>query len=80
MNPQLLEALKVLLSEWPEDWVYEVRDRIRTDAGYTGSSWDHPRVKAYAAAIKTIRSMVEAEGKDGATWTDANGRTWTAAG
>lgn len=63
MTPELLAALKVLLSESPEDWVYEVRSQVTGEDDYDWASypnsWDHPRVKAYAEAIEVIQREVE---------------------
>lgn len=36
------------------DQVYDVRDNHGGDDGFTGNSWEHPKVKAYGEAVKTL--------------------------
>ncbi len=59
MSPELLAALKVLLSESPGDWVYEVRERTYSDPDGPPNSWNHPRVIAYSKAIAVIEQAVK---------------------
>jgi hypothetical protein len=49
-HDELLWALRVLLKEDLGDFVYTVRERAFSDAGYHGDSWEHPRVKAWSTA------------------------------
>lgn len=65
MSPELLAALKVLLSESLGDWIYDVRSRASESGdGFDGNSWDHPRVTAFSDAVTTVeRAVKEAEQK-----------------
>ena len=42
------------------DYVYNVRDRAAgMGDGFTGNTWEHPRVIAYGEAIETLRKWVK---------------------
>ena len=58
MTPELLAALKVLISENLGDWIYEVRERVLSDESFDGNTWDHPRVKAYSDAVMVVEKAV----------------------
>lgn len=61
-HQQLLDAIKeVDRLHNLGDAIYDVRSRIaESGEKYTGSSWDHPDVEAYSAAVTVIRKAIEA--------------------
>jgi hypothetical protein len=52
----LQTALKTLLDdESVGDFIYSIRDRAgESGEPFEGSSWDHPRVRAYSDAIEAL--------------------------
>lgn len=58
----LKEALKIILKdECIGDYIYSVRaNASETDVEYQGSSWDHPRVTAFSAAVDVLETIYEA--------------------
>jgi len=52
MSPELLAALRVLLSEHIGDKVYDIRER-------EGKGWHGPRVKAWSDACAVIEREVK---------------------
>ena len=59
----LKEALKVVLvDEFLEDWIYDVRDRSsgnRSEEDKYTDRWDLPRVKNFAEACKVLRAELD---------------------
>lgn len=51
------KATRALSAESISDFVYKVRDRAASDAAFTGNTWHHPRVTAYAEAAHLIDSI-----------------------
>ena len=48
------EALRVLMRESLGDFIYTIRERVLEDGTFKGSTWDHPRVRAWGEACKAI--------------------------
>lgn len=60
MNEDLLAALRTLVAENLGDWIYDVRESAAGSGdGFEGSSWDHPRVKAFSDAVALIERIVK---------------------
>ena len=57
----LREAIHVLVvEESVGDFIYEVRERaISNDPTFHGSSWFHPRVTRWNAAVMTLKAYLE---------------------
>lgn len=58
-DQELLQALRVLVSESLGDFTYSIRERVLGDPNWTGdNTWDHPRVIAWSDASQTIARYV----------------------
>lgn len=54
-----MQALRiVVIDESLGDFVYAVREKTLSDVSYAGSSWDHPRVKAFSDAVQILTEYV----------------------
>jgi hypothetical protein len=55
----LHDAIRVLIhEEHIGDYVYQVRERALSDPSFSGSTWDHPRVKKFSDAVKRLADEV----------------------
>lgn len=57
----LYEALKVVVKdEHLADYIYHVREHaMGSGDGYTGESWNHPRVKRFSEAVTVLENYVK---------------------
>jgi len=54
-------AIGTLLRLGLEDAIYNIRSTAQEDESFTGNSWDHPDVKAYADACDILQEYIKSK-------------------
>ena len=58
----LHDALRALFEEfYLDEHIEMVRDEAKADPGFTGPSWEHPRVQRFREVCTTLRAAMTSE-------------------